>query len=276
MTSLSKLTESKKVKTVPIISEKKRLIELRPFSTELNEVNEQDESVDKIDSQILLEKEQEAKQLVEEAQHEAERIHREAEQYSEQILQQVEQERLNWENERQQFIEQARDEGYTAGFEQGSDEAHQQYTDIIDEAKRIVETSKEDYAKHLVESESTILLLAMKVAEKILDIKLTEQPEVFLNLVRRVIKEVKEHQNIQIHVHPSNFEFVVSQKEELLALFTHPTAELYIFPDDDLQEYQCKIESSFGRIDASVDSQLNEIKIKLLQILEEENGNEGN
>ena len=43
-----------------------------------------------------------------------------------------------------------------------------------------------------------------------------------------------------------------------------------IFPDDDLKETDCIIESTFGRIDASVDSQLHELKLKLLQILEGE------
>ena len=46
--------------------------------------------------------------------------------------------------------------------------------------------------------------------------------------------------------------------------------DFYIYPDDELEETSCIIESENGRIDASVDSQLEEIKIKLFEMLESE------
>jgi flagellar assembly protein FliH len=54
-----------------------------------------------------------------------------------------------------------------------------------------------------------------------------------------------------------------------MAIFPKDT-ELYIFPDDELEESSCIIESENGRMDASVDSQLQEIKVKLTELLEGE------
>ncbi|WLR53200.1 flagellar assembly protein FliH [Bacillus tianshenii] len=216
----------------------------------------------------------EADQIIQQAHEEAQMIRQEAEQYSQEMLQQVEQERLNWETEKQQLIEQAKQEGYAAGYDQGTQDGYQQYAAIIEEARQVVGAAKLDYEKHLEDSEYTILHLGITAAEKILATKLEEDPDYYMHLVRRAIREVKEHENIQIQVHPTKYELLLTHKDELLALFTRPTSELYIYPNDEMQEFQCLIESSFGRIDASIDSQLNEIKLKLLQVLEEENGHE--
>ena len=48
---------------------------------------------------------------------------------------------------------------------------------------------------------------------------------------------------IQIHVHPIHYEFLLSKKEELLSIFTKDT-NLVIYPDSDLSEDSCLIESA--------------------------------
>ena len=53
-----------------------------------------------------------------------------------------------------------------------------------------------------------------------------------------------------------------------MSLFPRET-EFYIYPDDELENDGCVIESSNGRLEASVDEQLEQIRIKLLEILEE-------
>jgi flagellar assembly protein FliH len=68
-------------------------------------------------------------------------------------------------------------------------------------------------------------------------------------------------------VNPSRYSFLLSRKDELIALFPREV-DFYIYPDEDLLEEACLIESANGRIDASVDSQLDEIKNKLIDLLE--------
>ena len=71
----------------------------------------------------------------------------------------------------------------------------------------------------------------------------------------------------QIHVHPNQYEFLLSKKEEILSIFTQDT-NLVIYPDSDLSEGSCLIESPTGRIDAGIDTQLTEIKNALIESLE--------
>lgn len=55
----------------------------------------------------------------------------------------------------------------------------------------------------------------------------------------------------------------------MIALFPKEL-DFYIYPDEELSEMDCIIESANGRIDASIDSQLEEIKNKLIELLESE------
>ena len=55
------------------------------------------------------------------------------------------------------------------------------------------------------------------------------------------------------------YQYLLSQKEELITIFSHET-NLFIYPNEDLPEDGCVIESESGRLDASIDTQLLEIK----------------
>lgn len=251
---------------------KKRVIQLKPLKEELqyfdNSNNLSEEApVKTID---LREVEVQAGEIIRNAEKEAISILRGAESELQEIIHQIEVEKQNWDIEKEHWIEGAKHDGYGAGFEAGKQDGLNEFKALINTAKDTVSISKQDYLKNVEQSETTILHLGLKAAEKIIGFTLELNEDVFLNLVKQVIKEVKDHQDVQIHIHPKYYGLLISQKEEIKAYFNNPTTELYIFPDDELKETDCIIESSFGRIDASIDSQLNELKLKLLQILEGE------
>jgi flagellar assembly protein FliH len=167
------------------------------------------------------------------------------------------------------FIEQAQKEGYRQGVEDGIQKGYNEIAAEIAFAKKVVESSKKDYRHHIESSETVILNLALKVAEKIIGQQLEKDEVSFLSIVKRAIKEVRDNREVQLHIHPIQYQSILSHKDELMAIFPKDT-ELYIFPDDELEETNCIIESENGRMDASVDSQLQEIKVKLTELLEGE------
>jgi flagellar assembly protein FliH len=212
-------------------------------------------------------------------QHQAQKIIADAEQQANAIIQnarlelqqiqiQIEEDQNRWQYEKEQLIQLAKEEGYQTGYQQGKEEAYQKYQSLIQEAQKIVDAAKKDYEDHIHSSESTILMIAMKVAERIIGTKLQENNELFGSLVKRAIKEIREHSDIVIRTHPKFYDVVLSQKKEILSLL-QKEKDIYVIPDDELEENSCIIDSSFGRIDASVDSQLSEIKEKLLELLGE-------
>ncbi|MBA2873993.1 flagellar assembly protein FliH [Anoxybacillus caldiproteolyticus] len=210
-----------------------------------------------------------AQMTIEQAEREAQFIKQEAEHYYESVKQQLFQERENWNIEKQQLIDMAKEEGYKSGFAQGKEEALNHYRELIHEAQRVVEAANEQFYKQVEAADETILLIGLKVAERIIGEKFAENDVHFLSLVKRAIKEVRDQSEVKIYVHPLYYEMVVQQKDELRSIFNQEV-DMFIYPDEQLEENGCMIETPFGRIDASVDTQLQKIKEKLLERLGEE------
>lgn len=209
------------------------------------------------------------KEVLNQAYSEAERIVKEADKQAQSIREQIMQEKAAWKQEKAVLVEAAKQEGFSKGVEEGKEQGYQEYHHEILFAQEIVNTAKKDYQLQVASAEKTILQLGINAAEKILGEKLHESEEGFLAIVKRALKETRESCEVQIHVNPCHYEFMLARKGELTVIFPKET-NVYIYPDDELDETSCMIESGNGRIDASIDSQLAELKRKLLELLESE------
>ncbi len=256
MISLSRLIKSQ----WPDAPSDKKVISIKLFN--IPEVNED------FSAKAAPEPESETSfQIIEEALLEADRIKSQAKSEAEQLFAQAQQARDAWIEERELLINQAREEGYSAGWVQGETKGYSEYQEKLQSAEQIIHAAQKDYHAYLDTSENTILELAVGIAEKIVNQKIEDDHGYFLSLVKKAVREVKEFQEVEIHVHPENYEYLLSKKEELLAVFPHDTT-LFIYPDSDLSEGSCRLESPYGRIDASIDTQVSEIKRKLSEWLE--------
>lgn len=243
-------------------AENKVSIKIRPFPTIELDDNEEEQGLE-IDHSFIYEQ-------IEQAKIEAEAIVNDARNKAQAIIDEVQQARNQWEREEKpMYIEQAQKEGYQQGKEDGFQQGYREMSDNLAHAKQIVALSKQDYEKRIEESEPVILELAIKAAEKIIGMTLAETNDAFLSIVKRTIKQARDNREVQLHVHPTQYAFILSQKEELDAIFPKNT-DLYIYPDEDLSENSCIIESENGQIDASVDSQLHELRTKLMEFMEGE------
>lgn len=181
----------------------------------------------------------------------------------------VEEQRMQWESERQEFIEQAQLEGYQKGFAAGQQEGLQSYQAKMEEAHKLIELAQQDYKATVESSEDVLLDLGLKLAEKILHEKLEKEPESYLSIVKGAIADWKERSDLRLYVHTDSYELVLQQKEEL-TLLTGKDFDLMIMPQHDLPVGGCILETKHGRIDASIDSQLTVLREKLFEIRREE------
>lgn len=209
---------------------------------------------------------QRANDIMLHAQQKAAQAMKEAEEHIETLTTQ-------FEEEKQQWIENAKQEGYKAGFEEGERVANQANQAKLNQANNVIKLSEQEYVKRVEESEEAILQLGLTAASKIIHQALEEDPSRYVSIVRSLIEEVKEQETIQLLVHPDYYQLVIEQKEEL-QLLVQQRASLTIHPEGSLEPSQCYVESSYGRIDASVDSQLKELRTILSQLLEEDKESE--
>ena len=234
------------------------IIPLKKIDSQSEEVQETVPSYEEIEA------------IYQKAQSEAEIIIINARNNAEAIMQQVEVAKNQWfEVERIKAEEEAKQIGYDEGFNVGKKQGYDEQQEKLEMAKQVVELAKKDYQHYIQSSEHTILELALRVSEKIINQELESNNEAFVQLVIGAIKEAREYQEVQLRVHPTQYETVLSYKEELLSIFPKET-EFFIFPDDNLTPTSCMIETPSGRIDASIDSQMYEVKEKLFELLEGE------
>ncbi|MFS0688100.1 flagellar assembly protein FliH [Sporosarcina sp. 179-K 8C2 HS] len=172
-----------------------------------------------------------------------------------------------WEQEKKALQQQAYEEGFQVGYEEGRNKSISDMSESVKVANEVILHSKENALRYLEAQERIILEIAMKTAERILAKTLEEDEEAFLSIVKRGLKEAREMKEIKLYVSVSQFELVSSNRAELASIFP-PDVPFLIFANDDFNEDDCIIETNQGRIVVSVDEQLNELKEQLVEMLE--------
>lgn len=181
-----------------------------------------------------------------------------------------------WRLEQEEFINEqsqercqsAAEEGFNQGYQDGVNEAQKQVNGFLQQAEEIVRLSQEDYKRRVQEAEPAVLELSLHIAEKIIGVSLKEDNNAWISLVKQALNEVREQEEVKIYVHPFWYEATLKQKEELKEAAMH-AAELMIYPDGQLPENGCVIDTPFGKVDATLDIQLSEMKRLLSEKLRE-------
>ncbi|MGY0691557.1 flagellar assembly protein FliH [Virgibacillus sp. FSP13] len=171
----------------------------------------------------------------------------------------IEQDKEEWKKAKETYRKQAQEEGYSEGFAAGKQESLTQYQQLLDKANQIISSATVDYHSTIEKSEETIIDLAIHTAKKIINQTLVDNPETFLSIVKEAIKEIRDQSVITVNVNPDKYEFIVQQKDELYQLLPEDT-KLTVHLSEELNQDSCIIEHPFGQIDASIDTQLKQLR----------------
>ncbi|CDQ40116.1 flagellar assembly protein H [Virgibacillus salexigens] len=207
---------------------------------------------------------------VHKAQAQLEHIKVESEELLRQAREQINKEKELWQHERQSYIEEAKKLGYEEGFSTGEKESRSKYQTDLEKANQIITAARRDYHSLIDENEEAILTLAIHTAEKIMKQMINQHPTSFLPIIKSAIKELKDQSIISIYLHPNQFEFVLQHKDELKSILEND-AKLSFYVNEELDEYGCKIKHPFGQMDAGIDTQLQELRQVLYEIVGEKN-----
>lgn len=214
-----------------------------------------------------------AVRIRDEARKEAEAILETARTEAARMTEQARQEAETWwqdrRNEDNTFREQIREAAYAEGFEAGRKDAEravlEQYAAQIEEGRTVLEQAHEAARRIIAESEPFLVELSCAIAAKIVGRKLEESPDLAVELVREALKRTASKENILLCVAPSQFAYIQSVRDELASVID-AEAELVIVPDHSVKDQGCVVKTSFGTVDARVETQLSEIKQALLDL----------
>ncbi|MEC0240533.1 FliH/SctL family protein [Paenibacillus dokdonensis] len=214
-----------------------------------------------------------SKEMLEDAREFAERQVREASNEAERILAEANEQIDSWWQERrlqdEHLVEALKSEGYDTGYREGSEKVladlQDQISQMMEEAQTVLKQAYLMKEQIIQEAEPFLVELSCAIAEKVIDKQLTLESDYVIDLIKSNLSRKREQGVITLCVAPKYFSFVQAAREELGAAIDSQ-AELQIIPDSTVHDRGCVIRSSFGSVDARVDTQLTEIKKELIRI----------
>lgn len=257
----------------------KKVVEVA-VKPELNAAQDDSSEVDNPHLEELNEAIQIKEQILQDAESFAEEQVKAAMEEAAAIRQQVQAESELWWNEQRQrdldLQNQLKDEGFQQGYQDGlkqsEAELREQYDGMLQEASQILDQAYILKQQIIQESEPFLIELSCSIAEKIVERQLTIESEWIVELVQKVLSRRREKGIITLCVAPAHFSNIQDAREELL-LHIDSQAELQIIPDPSVHDQGCVVRSSFGSIDARIDTQLKEIKNALQHLAVRNEGN---
>ena len=106
--------------------------------------------------------------------------------------------------------------------------------------------------------ENAAVRLAFEIAKKILHEELKMRPELVRNTVKKALKQIADAGTLQIHCHPDDLE-LLKQDAEIETLMKKQAAAMEWIADASVGRGGCLIKSDKGTVDATIESQLQEI-----------------
>ena len=177
-----------------------------------------------------------------------------------QIEQEKEQAQLEIEQMKAKTFEEANEQGYQEGYRKGMDsvqELQKQY-----EAERLQQ--EQEYQKKLEEMEPMMVDTLCDVYSHIFKVEAKEHKELVLKLLQDTLLKVDSTGSIMIHVAKEDYAYVQEQKAALLEEAGMQSGSVEIVSDATLARAQCMIETEGGVYDCSLDTELADLKRRLM------------
>lgn len=175
--------------------------------------------------------------------------------------------------EAQRIAEEASAQGFQAGYNQGTLQAEEEFKQKRQEMQELLQTAYEERKKIVLQAESFLLSLSIKIAEKVIKGELKQHHEQLLNMVKQALKLVEEQEDVVIQVAPEDYPIILPFIEEL-ETYVGSDSELKLIPIPNFTKGGCMIHTMSGSYDVTVSSQLQEIKQQLVAYFEEKTNDE--
>lgn len=190
---------------------------------------------------------------IEEAGAELENIKAEAESYMQNAQAQIEQ-------MRQAAYEEAYEKGHQEGYQAGYHEADA----LKAEYERRSAELENDYQNMIEELEPQFIDLLSGIYEKFFKIELSGQRQLLINLLTEAINDSGEARNVVIHINKDDFQGVYELRDQILSDTGMQSDNVEFIQDGTLGTGGCMIETDNGIYDCSLETELKELRNKLL------------
>lgn len=198
-------------------------------------------------------------ELLEKARQEGELIIKEAELEADRLLGEA---RMEAEENAQKVQEEAWQKGYAEGMEA----ARQQNESVLAEAEEIRKSAAEEHDGIMAGLEAEAVELVLDIARKAVAGELATNRGVILQLVKEALSNCSDKNGAVLRASPADCDYIEENRDQLLAE-VEGADSLEVKRDSTLKPGGCIVETSFGSIDAGVDTRLGKIEEAFLEQL---------
>lgn len=202
---------------------------------------------------VSIQEQEQLKQEIEEARNELAGLQA-------QIEQEKEQAQLEIDQMKAKAFEEANEQGYQEGYRKGLDSVQELQKQCEDERLQ----QEQEYQKKLEEMEPLMVDTLCDVYSHIFKVEAKEHKELVLKLLQDTLLKVDGTGSIIVHVAKEDYAYVQEQKGALLEEAGMQSGSVEIVSDAALARAQCMIETEGGVYDCSLDTELAELKRRLM------------
>ena len=200
-----------------------------------------------------IQEQEQLKQEIEEARNELASLQAQLEQEKEQAQLEIDQMKAK-------AFEEANEQGYQEGYRKGLDSVQELQKQCEDERLQ----QEQEYQKKLEEMEPLMVDTLCDVYSHIFKVEAKEHKELVLKLLQDTLLKVDGTGSIIVHVAKEYYAYVQEQKGALLEEAGMQSGSVEIVSDAALARAQCMIETEGGVYDCSLDTELAELKRRLM------------
>ncbi len=155
-------------------------------------------------------------------------------------------------------LDQKINDAFNSGLKEGKELAERGLINVFRALRASSESIHNLRDKILRESEDELLNLVMLVARKVIIQETTQDRSILAGIVKHAIAGLSLRDEITVRINPDDYQLVTSGRDQLL----HDelvNERLLLKPDPSVSAGFCLVDTAMGTIDASLDSQLDQI-----------------
>ena len=164
---------------------------------------------------------------------------------------------------REKARQEGHQEGYDAGWKEGTEKAqaeqHQAIVDANALAEKTIKDAEQEKEQYVQQAEEEIVGVILHAVDKILPQHFIDAPQIILPLVRKALLKIKDQSRIVIHVCPEHYDFVLIAKSEFQTML-EGNGVLEVTSDDSLSTGDVVLETPNGNVDARLATQIELVK----------------
>jgi flagellar assembly protein FliH len=176
-----------------------------------------------------------------------------------QYLKELEEKVLKQAREKSLFIEkEAYEKGFAQGEKDGLELGQRRIETILTQFKEIlleIEGQRKDLYKAF---EKEMLLLVLDISKKVIRHELKLHEDIILASLQGAIQYVVDRRKLVVHLNPVDYQYLLAHPEGL-PLPLDEAGAVKVIEDQSVTRGGCFLETSFGEVDATIESQFNEI-----------------